>query len=1313
MNRILSILFILTLFASPALSENKKPWTAQPDYAKAFIENKGQFNGRNKKPESNIMYAIDHGPYQVYFTRTGITYRLDKKLPRKKWDKTQPIQSEEHWKSIMDMRKQVNMVSDIIHIDWTDCNPNTEIIATDARPDYFSYAMGNNNTNYNQVKGFARLTYKNIYEKIDLEYEFHEKEGFKYAFILHPGADPSMIKMKFSESAKVTKDDEGNIKIQTQFGEITDHAPVTFYSEKRSDIIGSTFKLTGNELSFRLADYDRSKKVILDPWTVFPTSPNSNKVWEVETDNAGNVYAYMGDMPITLRKYNPAGALQWTYLTPWDSSGYWIGGMITHPSGESYITSGSNGEIRKISTTGSQLWFNNPNALTSYEYWSLAFNCDLTKLVIGGTRLQFSIPTPILRGTVMQINLANGAITQTVIVGFGNVIGIPPNIQEVSSICSAPNGNYYFLTLDTVGAIKDDLTSIAFKTQTSYNFDYYIPGYGFGTKQPISAIRATPTHFFTHNGIEIHKRDLLTGAVIANASIPSGISNTSFFGTKTQGNGGLDVDSCGNVYVGSGNGVYKFDSNLNLVASATTPGPVYDVDVSNSGEVAASGNNFVATVSLSSCNVPTAICVTTMLAAASSTNSACASQCSGTATANPIGGSAPYTYQWSNGQNTQNISNLCAGTYTVTITDVASLTATATVTVTEPLPLNSTTTASNASCGQSNGSATVSVSGGTSPYNYVWSPGGATGATVNGISAGSYSVSITDANGCTLTDTINVNTTGGPNVTVFSITDVTCNGDNDGAASISASAGTPPYTYLWSTSPPQTTSTAAGLSAGIYSVSVTDSFGCVSNLTVVISQPTPITTLSTVNSNDLCGLGNGSATVSASGGSPGYTYSWSTTPPQTTNTVNNLTGGTYTVIVTDLEGCTVTDTITIATLPGLSLSVTSQTNADCNGNGTGSATVSSSQGTAPFTYNWSTTPAQSTASATGLSAGTYTATVTDANGCSSTIDVTITEPPALALTSSATSSSCGLSNGSATVNVSGGTPSYSYSWNTAPVQTGQTATALAPGSYAVTVTDASGCSSISSVTVQNIPTFTTSSATVPGCGSETGSVSVSTSGGIAPFTYLWSPGGGNNPTVNNLSSGTYNCTITDATGCIETISITLTNFDLPAADAGVDVTIEEGSSIQLNANGGQSYSWLPAGGLSCTDCQSPVAAPSVTTTYCVSVTDNNGCADTACVKVIVDVVCGEVYVPNAFTPDGATDPENEKQCVYGKCIQSMEFAVYTRWGQKVFETTDQKKCWDGTFKGEKLNTGVYVYYLKATLTDGTTISRKGDVSLIR
>jgi hypothetical protein len=204
--------------------------------------------------------------------------------------------------------------------------------------------------------------------------------------------------------------------------------------------------------------------------------------------------------------------------------------------------------------------------------------------------------------------------------------------------------------------------------------------------------------------------------------------------------------------------------------------------------------------------------------------------------------------------------------------------------------------------------------------------------------------------------------------------------------------------------------------------------------------------------------------VIASGGTPSYNYLWNTSPLQTTQNVSGLPAGNYTVIVTDAHGCTATASITISNTAGPSASIPVHTNVLCNGGNSGSATVSVTGGAPPYTYVWSPSGGNS-ATANNLAAGNYTVTVTDANGCTTTVVVTITQPPAIALTPSSVQSTCGQSNGSASVTVSGGTPSYSYSWNTTPVQTTQNASGLPSGNYTVTVTDANGCTATTSVTV--------------------------------------------------------------------------------------------------------------------------------------------------------------------------------------------------------------------------------------------------------
>jgi gliding motility-associated-like protein len=170
---------------------------------------------------------------------------------------------------------------------------------------------------------------------------------------------------------------------------------------------------------------------------------------------------------------------------------------------------------------------------------------------------------------------------------------------------------------------------------------------------------------------------------------------------------------------------------------------------------------------------------------------------------------------------------------------------------------------------------------------------------------------------------------------------------------------------------------------------------------------------------------------------------------------------------------------------------------------------------------------------------------------------------------------------------------------------------------------------------------------------------------------------------------------------------TPTGFALTASPS----VISAGESAQLTANGGGTYSWSPDSTLSCSTCANPIASPTQTTTYCVTVTDTNGCVDSACIKITVEIPCGEIFVPTAFSPNN--DGSNELECVTGGCISSFHFAIYDRWGEKVFESTSQDLCWDGMYKGKLMNTAVFVYYLDVTYTNGETVKQKGNITLVR
>ena len=466
------------------------------------------------------------------------------------------------------------------------------------------------------------------------------------------------------------------------------------------------------------------------------------------------------------------------------------------------------------------------------------------------------------------------------------------------------------------------------------------------------------------------------------------------------------------------------------------------------------------------------------------------------------------------------------------------------------------------------------------------------------------------------------------------------------------------------------------------------------NASIVFSQD--------LNCNGQC---TGMAVAKPVGGTPPYTYSWSPNGGST-DTVKNLCAGKYYVTVKDAVNSTVVDSVEI-TEPSAINAVTNATPTTCGLN-TGSASVNASGGTGNLTYLWSN--GQTTATITGLAPGTYTVTVTDASNCTNVQTAVVGSSSALITMVTSTPTVCNGNNGTATATPANGTAPYTYVWNNG--QTTATITGLIAGTYTVTVTDATNCSSVQTVIVASSSALMVTTATTPtACNTNNGTASATPISGTPPYTYLWS-NGQTTSTANGLGAGNHTVTVTDMNGCTQTISVSVAITAGPTASASTaSSTILLGGQTQLNASGGVSYSWSPPKGLSCTNCQNPMASPATTTDYCVLVTDTNGCSDSTCLTIQVDIPCDELFVPSAFSPNN--DGHNDLLCLRGTCIQSINFIVYNRWGESVFETTDQKICWDGTYKGKLENTAVFVYSLNAILTNGVKISKKGTVSLIR
>lgn len=520
----------------------------------------------------------------------------------------------------------------------------------------------------------------------------------------------------------------------------------------------------------------------------------------------------------------------------------------------------------------------------------------------------------------------------------------------------------------------------------------------------------------------------------------------------------------------------------------------------------------------------------------------CNGDANGSASVSATGGTGAYSIVWSNGATTAALSNLAAGTYSVTVTDANGCSANGSVVLTDPAQLQVNPIGTDPTCHLSmDGSVSANATGGTTPYSYVWSTG-ATTASISNLGDGAYSVTVTDANGCTATGSTTLNEPAPLMVTVTT-TDASCSSANDGSATVSASGGTAPYSYTWSTG--ATTATISGLAAGSYDVTVEDANGCVDVQTATVQAPAPIA-VTVAGSDVTCnGAGDGSATATASGGTAPYSYLWS--DGQTTATATGLGAGTLTVSVTDANGCSGAGSVTITEPTALAVAANG-TDVSCNGGTDGSATATATGGTAPYSYLWS--DGQTTATATGLNAGTYTVTATDANGCAASATVSLTEPTALTVTTAATDVNCaGAGDGTATATASGGTAPYTYLWSDG--QTAATATGLAPGSYSVTVTDANGCSAGGSVSI-NEPTsvVVTASATPDSCNVGVGTATASASGGTAPYSYLWSDGQ-TTATATGLVAGNYDVTVTDANTCSATATVVVeTNVSTDTCTVG-------------------------------------------------------------------------------------------------------------------------------------------------------------------
>ncbi len=615
--------------------------------------------------------------------------------------------------------------------------------------------------------------------------------------------------------------------------------------------------------------------------------------------------------------------------------------------------------------------------------------------------------------------------------------------------------------------------------------------------------------------------------------------------------------------------------------------------------------------------------------------------CYGTNTGSAVlslsGGTPPNTFIWSNGATTPVNTDLTSGTYAATAVDANGCSFVVSSTLNEPAEIVLSFASTKATCGQCNGTANIIVNGGSGLFNFTWPPsvGNQTTANVTGLCAGSYSVLVSDAFavGCSKTITVSISNDGGETINT-SHTDASCAGVCNGTASVNFNCSSPPCTVAWfdpagvSFSPGNSVS---NLCEGSYSVVVTNFAGCITAETVDIQEGDPITANLNVTHESCPSACDGNVAATPLGGSAPYTYQWQDSlgnpiPLQTNSSIQNLCPGNYGVVITDAEGCAVTQTFVI--IPNIFSISTTQSDLLCNGVCNGSITIDVSGGAGPFTYQWLDAGSNPIAGATNatvfnLCAGTYYAQVATSTNCALTSPpVIITEPAAITAVINSTDIPCaGQCIGDATVLAGGGAGGYTYQWyNAANVaitgETNPSISNLCEGTYFVVITDLNGCATEPQqvdILVLTTILLTLAPENISCNDMNDGSINLTVSGGTLPITFSWNNGTYTDQNIFNLTEGQYDVVVTDVTGCTTTNGAYIVNPGELTASAtpfifpnNAHVSCHNGSNGRATVvvTGGTppfNYLWSDSQ-------QAPIAIGLSLGTHTVTVIDASGCS---------------------------------------------------------------------------------------------------------
>lgn len=602
-----------------------------------------------------------------------------------------------------------------------------------------------------------------------------------------------------------------------------------------------------------------------------------------------------------------------------------------------------------------------------------------------------------------------------------------------------------------------------------------------------------------------------------------------------------------------------------------------------------------------------------------SSDALCFGSNDGTAEVGVIGGATPYSYSWytaPNPSDSAKIVTLPSGTFFIAVTDTNSCSDTVSVVINQPLDFSYVKDSVWASCnGICDGAASFTVNGGTAPYQYLWlnTSGNLTSNNESNLCVGTYTIQVTDTNACLETFQIGVAAPVVVQAQVDTVIDVSCAGSCNGSATVSASGGVAPYTYEWVDFPDVSTATNNNLCEGQFEVIIRDDNGCMDNVWVTVGAT--INFSYTVNTQNLRCFkdSSGSIQLTVQGGNEPYQFDWFTLENQNTAALGNLVAGIYRIQIRDNNNCLDTLDVLLSQPDTISIVFTSDT-LQCFEDENAHITAAVAGGTAPYSFLWDDALATTSALLNNVGAGNYNLSVTDTNNCTATKLFVLSQPDSITLEiTDAVMTNCGCT-GSATVLANGGVGNYVYQWDDPASQQGATATNLCAGTYTVTVRDSNLCVGSVMVTILDTSTFAlqiVDNNPVACKGACNGSAQVSVLNGTAPYTYLWNDiANTTDALVSNLCPGTYQVTVSDALGCVDSINVLIEEPVLALSFSEINRINSAcntcDGSAEVNVLGGTGeyrYAWQGVSG----DSTVSVVSNLCVGQYFLEVSDENGC----------------------------------------------------------------------------------------------------------